>query len=37
MAIGSRKIKQKSINLDDILSNDAKHAFDDWVNKRYTR
>ena len=33
----SQKIKQIGVNLDDILSNNAKKAFDDWINKRYSK
>lgn len=35
--INSQKTEHVSINLEGILSNDAKKAFDDWTNKRYTK
>ena len=33
----SKKETEIKINLDEILTDTAHKAFEDWINKRYTR
>lgn len=32
----SKKSKKIGMHLENLLTDDAQHAFEDWINKRYT-